>query len=354
MSSTPTRALLSMPDGSLNKEHWSPQVARLLEAVMATLPPPPAGAGGFSTWRKQAFLPACTDQAAVLAKFTPQTLRGKVNRLFANNDKENGTKLGKKDQFFNFSRTDVPSAKATPAKRGGAPFSDVIAPNQNGNTSATGALSRLFGSAKKPKTLQQIAADDDEEEGIDLYDESQDDGVDELDSEDSVDDRSETKPTPKSGKINRSGDLPYMTTVYTDDAKKKRFTVIIMQVPRCEEVPPTVTVTDRTVTVDVPSLKYLAGDAEQIKNVIKGHANLSEEKAQEVSTILMKTVQQIKPWRYHITAPFQLNPNDVKRFVKKLHVGTFTSRATHDVLIIDIGEMTGNTTNDLLYIDFDY
>lgn len=142
-----------------------------------------------------------------------------------------------------------------------------------------------------------------------------------------------------------------MTTMYTDDAKKKRFTVIIMQVPRCEEVPTTVTVTDRTITVDVPSLKCSAGDAEQITNVIKGHANLGDEKAQEVATLLMKTVQRIKPWRYHITAPFQLNNNDVKRFVKKLHVGTFTSRATHDVLIIDVGEMKANTTNELLYVD---
>jgi hypothetical protein len=102
--STQTRILLSMPDGSLNEKQWSPLIARQLEVVMATLPTPPsAPAGGFSTWRKQSFLPACTEQAAVLAKFTPQTLRDKLNQLFAN--KGNCTKLEKFFQLLNFSRS---------------------------------------------------------------------------------------------------------------------------------------------------------------------------------------------------------------------------------------------------------
>lgn len=310
MSSVPLRNLLAMPDGSLMKDQWTNQILQFLHGVLANLPAPEAGEGNFSKWRNATFMPACTGQAAVLKKFTPQTLKPKVL------------------QFYNRSEEDLSTlpripVSSTPAKRNAADALLDLANKPKPSSNSGGPISTglLRKKARTAAAIVDIGQEDDLH--IDLVEKD----------------------------VNRSGDVPHMTTTFTNDAGKKHFVLIGMQVPRCDEVAPIITVTDRTVTVEVPSVKCSADDANQIVNFLKGHAELSDETATHVSNRIMKTVQQVKPWRYEITAPFKLNPNDVKTFVKQLRVGSLTSKSTHDVIIVDVGEYQPVTTNAVLYVD---
>lgn len=251
--------------------------------------------------------------------------------------------------FSNFSRAASPHAKATPSKRGLAqsvPFLDLT------NKPISNSLDPLLSLIKKPKHLHDasITTALDDVVDIDPYEEYEDDVVDELASEDSVDDQAEKPKVPKNGKSNHSSDLPYVTTTYFTDSGKKHFVVFGLVAPRCAVIAPNVTVTDRMVTIEVPSLVYAASDGVSIVDRVKQYANLSDEKAQEVTTNLMKAVQEIKPWRYELTAPFQLDPNDVHTFIKAFRIGSTVSQNKHDVIVVDVGEYTLKTTNNIDYI----
>jgi hypothetical protein len=225
------------------------------------------------------------------------------------------------------------------------PLLDLTNLPPNGNSNATPSLAALFKRANKTT--------DDEYADTDAFSEYDDDAVSDLASEDSIDDDPVVvdKPAKSNGKTNSSANLPFITTTYTTDDNKKHFVALLLVAPHCAEVAPVVIVTDRTVTAEVPSLKYSALDGATVINAIKGYTNMSEERALEVSTGLMKAAQQIKPWRYQLTAPFQLNPNDVHTFRKPLRVGTLTSNAKHDILVIDVCEYTQQQTSTMLLLE---
>jgi len=97
------------------------------------------------------------------------------------------------------------------------------------------------------------------------------------------------------------------------------------------------------VTAVVPSPKFTVSDSTTIANAIKAYASMTE----DVLTTSTNAVKQMKPWRYQLDAPFQLNPNEVHSLRKTLSVGTAASMSRQDIVVVDVALYTMNKTTDL-------
>jgi hypothetical protein len=203
---------------------------------------------------------------------------------------------------------------------------------QQTGTPATGVLANLF---KKPKGGQQsdrTDQDDDEFQVHGAFGDDFDDAADDADIDESDD---EPVKVPKNGKVNMSNRLPYITSTYEDGSKTKHFLVYLLVAPPGDEEA-TIEIHDRDVTATVQSIKWGHQMSVKLINAMKQASNMSEELATTVQASLLQTMEQIKPWRYDVKAPFQLDTQNFKTYRMRPTVGH--SLNEHHMLVIDAAE----------------
>jgi hypothetical protein len=288
---SPLRFLREFEDGTANILLWTPYLSDILHDVLVALPPPQRGLGEFRAWKETFFLPAISGSASALLKFNTQTLFVKVNEFYGINVRQ------KASAKRHGNRMSMPMRESTSQTSGNARASTELGTQQQ--------------QRKRSKPH-----DNDDDAGV----------------------------VEQTGLVNCSDHLPYTTTIYTTNDGTKHFVAFLFVAPRCD-VNPVVTVSDDIVTVDVSNITFTQADGAQIVNALKISDN------EQAITEVLSAVQQIHPWRYRMTAPFRLDPSDVKFFRKPVRVGGSSSQSKHDVIIVDVAQLTSKRHNDVLLLE---
>jgi len=188
---------------------------------------------------------------------------------------------------------------------------------------------------------------DDQDYFDDAYADDNDDvKVDDGEADD--DDDSDNAPTAKAKKnklATECSDLPYSTDTYTDDNGNKHFIAILFVAPNCLPSDTNIVVNDRTVSVQVASVQWNVDTAQKLAAGVKNDVKLSDKSTQLLTTRLLN-MPKLKPWRYELTSPFQLDPKGFHWYRTTVPVGDTEAYKRHDILFVDACEYTMIQSNE--------